>query len=194
MNNLLSIIYSPVLSLFRAWDFAGASWVVEVAVSVQETEMFGSTAWICLTIEMGQSTRDQNQSKTWTSLVLGMPTLCIWGICSPPQQNRSLWHRSINSYQHARSVLIPMTSIHLCPSDFPYDSITNIILEPFILATPKHSFSLKKVLAFLWGVAYNLEINFGWGLRLTKEEWEWHFARDELSSFISVITVNTWDF
>lgn len=61
MNNLLSIIYSPILSLFRAWDFAGASWVAEVSVSVQETEIFGSTAWMWLTGEMGQSIKDQNQ-------------------------------------------------------------------------------------------------------------------------------------
>lgn len=54
-----------------------------------------------------------------------------------------------------------MTSIHPCLSDFPYDSITKIILEPFTLAIPKHSFSLKKTLVFLWGVAYNLDINFG---------------------------------
>lgn len=61
INNLLSILYSPILALFTAWDFTEASWVVEVSVSVQETETFGSTAWIWLTIELGQSIRDQNQ-------------------------------------------------------------------------------------------------------------------------------------
>lgn len=58
-------------------------------------------------------------------------------------------------------VLIPMTFIPPLQSDFVYDSITKIILEAFILAIPKHSFALMKTLVFLWGVVYNLDINFG---------------------------------
>lgn len=54
-----------------------------------------------------------------------------------------------------------MTFMPPFQSDFVYDSITKIILEAFILAIPKHSFPLMKTLVFLWGVVYNLDINFG---------------------------------
>jgi len=58
-------------------------------------------------------------------------------------------------------VLIPMTFIPPFHSDFVYDSITKRILEAFILAIPKHFFPFMKTLVFLWGVVYNLDINFG---------------------------------
>lgn len=60
-----------------------------------------------------------------------------------------------------------MTFIPPFQSDFVYVSITKIILEAFILVIRKHYYPLRKMLVFLWGVVYNLDIHFGRGLRLT---------------------------
>lgn len=86
-----------------------------------------------------------------------MPIVHFWSTHSPPQQD---WRRPTVANM-PELVLIPMTFIPPFQGDFVYDSIIKISLEAFILAIPKHSFCLTKMLVFLWGVVYKLDINFG---------------------------------